>query len=122
MVATSEKHTVHVFVSRDRFVSRADVEAYVHSTYSPDGDSLPSAFVLEVDLVENEPMCVEILHAGGPVRLGQLVESLSYAAQWSDGLDPTLVADAVICVYSPNEVQNPAGASVTYLGAFSFAP
>jgi len=114
--------TVHIFVSTGRFRSVEEMRAYIDETYTEDGDGLPSAFMEEVDLDEYEPGCIEAVPSasGLPVPLSELLAGASYADQWLPQVDGARRADAAVCVFTPNLVENPGGCSLEYLGAFGY--
>lgn len=113
---------VQVFVCSGRFKSVPEMRGFIDETYTEDGDGLPSAFILEVELDDYEPNCIEAIPSatGEPLPLSELLAGASYADQWVPLLDGGRLADAAICVYPPNVVVNPSGSSLEYLGAFPF--
>ncbi len=114
--------TVHVFISSGRFRSFAEMRSYIDMTYTEDGDGVPSAFIREVELSGYEPACIEAIRASstGPVRLGELLARASYSHQWLSRLDTSRLADAAICLFSPNRPARPDGCSLEYIGAFAY--
>jgi len=115
---------VHVFASTGRFRSLAEMRAYTDKTYDDDGNGLPSPFITEVGLDEYEPNCIEAYPSasGRPVPQAELLAGASYWEQWLPAVDGTRLADAAICVFPPNLVENPAGCTLEYLGAFEYRP
>jgi hypothetical protein len=113
---------VHVFISTGRFRSIEEMRGYVDEAYTEDGDGIPSTFMLEVDLTDYEPNCIETIvsKSAMPVPLSELMATLSYAEQWLPNLDGTREADAAICVFAPNCVEQPNRCSLEYLGAFGY--
>lgn len=114
--------TVHVFISTGRFKSSGEMREYIDETYTEDGDGVDSEFMKEVELEEYEPGCIEAIpsESGSAVPLSQLLAGASYSDQWLPQLDGARLADAAICVFPPNIVENPAGCSLEYLGAFPY--
>jgi hypothetical protein len=114
--------TVHVFISTGRFRSFDEMRAYIDETYTEDGDGVPSAFMREVGLSGYEPGCIEAIpsESGRPIPLADLLAEASYADQWLPGLDGSRLADAAICVFTPNRLARPEGCSLEYVGAFDY--
>jgi Immunity protein 22 len=112
--------TVFVFVSRDRFPTVDDAYAFVDQAYTEDGTMVPSRFVTEIALTEYEPMCIEVVHSPRALPLPELLQRASFADQWVSQLDPTLLADTAVCVFSPNAVAHPEASSLKYVGVFSY--
>jgi hypothetical protein len=114
--------TVHVFISTGRFRSFEDMRAFIDQTYTEDGDGIPSAFMREVGLSGYEPACIEAIfsESGQAVPQSELLPGASYSEQWLSSLDKTRVADAVICVFAPNQVARPQNSSLEYVGAFGY--
>ena len=110
--------TVFVFVSRARFPTVDAAYEFVDQAYTEDGDLVPSRFVTEVALAEYEPMCIEVVHSPRALPLPELLQRASFAEQWVSQLDPTLLADTAVCVFSPNAVAQPEARSLTYVGVF----
>jgi hypothetical protein len=113
---------VHVFISTGRFRSFDEMRKYIDETYTDDGDGVPSVFMQEVELEEYEPGSIEAVHSesGRPVPLSELLDGASYSDQWLPRLDGSRLADAAICVFSPNEVERPQGCTLEYLGVFEY--
>ena len=111
--------TVHVFVSRDRFTSEAELDLYVHPKYTEDGDVIDSQFMREVGLEDYEPMCIEAIY-DSPQRISLLLRDASYSQQWLEAIDVDLVVDAAICIYEPNLLKRPEACSLSYLSAFEY--
>ena len=114
--------TVHVFISTGRFASFEQMRGFIDPTYDEDGDNVPSAFMREVGLSGHEPMSIEATHSEQVEALPVLLGGASYSDQWVRHLDATRRADAVICVFSPNEVETPEGSSLDHCGAFPYRP
>lgn len=116
--------TLHVFISTGRFRTLEEMRNYIDETYTEDGDGIPSEFIEEVELDEYEPGCIEAFpsETGKPVPLAQLVAGASWSDQWLKNFDGTAMADAAICVFSPNVVENPSNCSLQYLGTCDFMP
>ena len=112
--------TVHVFITTGRFRSFDEMRAFIDETYTEDGDGIPSAFMREVGLSEYEPGCIEALHHSHAVPLAQLLGGASYADQWLPHVNGSLQADAAICVFAPNRVEQPQNSSLEYVGAFEY--
>lgn len=110
--------TVHLFISRSRFYSFAEIREFIEETYTGDGDSLPSVFMEEVGLRGYEPACIEAAYSREVIPISQLLEKVSYATAWLDAVPAGLVADSAICVFSPNVVATPEGSSLEYVGVF----
>jgi hypothetical protein len=112
--------TVHIFISTGRFPSFDEIRVYIDETYTEDGDGVPSAFMREVGLSEYEPACIEAIpsESGMAVPLSVLLADASYSDQWLPDLDESRGADAAICVFAPNRIEDPEGCSLEYLGAF----
>jgi hypothetical protein len=113
---------VHVFVSTGRFRSFAEMRAFVEQTYTDDGFGIPSVFEREVAQSWYEPGCIECTHRTTPIPVPELLAGASYADQWLPALKISEVADAAICVFSPNVVDHPEDSSLRYLGAFGYQP
>ncbi|MBS0264197.1 MAG: immunity 22 family protein [Planctomycetes bacterium] len=98
------------------------MRAYIDETFTEDGDGIPSPFMREVGLSDYEPGCIEAIpsDSGSPVPLSELLVGASYSDQWLRHLDLSRLADAAICVFSPNCVDHPESCSLEYLGAFTF--
>lgn len=114
---------VHVFTASGRFASREALQAYLLISYTDDGDPVPSAFCLETGLSDYEPACIESAMAPAPQPLQQLLDGASHCDSWlaqavadANGL----LADTVVCVYAPNRLAHPAGATMAYLGAYRY--
>ena len=114
---------VHVFAASGRFASREALQAYLLPGYTDDGDLVPSPFWLETGLSDYEPACIESAMAPAPQPLQQLLDGASYGDSWlaqavadANGL----LADTVVCVYAPNRLAHPAGATMAYLGAYRY--
>ncbi len=114
---------VHVFTASGRFASREALQAYLLISYTDDGDPVPSAFCLETGLSDCEPSCIESELAPSPQPLRQLLQGMSYGDSWlaqavadANGL----LADTVVCVFAPNRLAHPAGATMAYLGAYRY--
>ena len=114
--------TVHVFISTGRFRSFDEMRLFIDETYTEDGEVIPSRFMDEVGIVEYEPGCIEAIpsDSGQLVALSQLLSGASYSEQWLPKVDGTRLADAAICVFSPNELQHPQTCSLEYLGVFEY--
>jgi hypothetical protein len=97
---------------------------YIDETYDEDGDSVPSAFMVETGLDEYEPGCIEAIcsESGRPVPLTELLEGASYSEQWLAAVDRARRADAAICVFPPNRVERPADCTLEYVGSFEYRP
>jgi hypothetical protein len=113
---------VHVFISTDRFRSFEELRAFIDQTYTEDGDGVPSAFMGEVGLSGYEPGCIEAIvsESGKAIPLAELLAGMSYSDRWLTGVGGSRLADAAICVFAPNELRNPEGSSLEYIGAFRF--
>ena len=113
---------VHIFVSTGRFESFDELDSFVHKAYSPDGCGINSQFMEEVQLTNYEPMCIEIsiTDKGNVAALTDLLSGASYSGQWIDRIDANVTADAAICVFSPNELGQPGGTSLVYIGCFEY--
>jgi hypothetical protein len=111
---------VHVFSSAGRFASEGDIRQFVDATYTADGVPVPSPFMLEIELQSHEPMCIESFHSDAVVPIRNLLDGVSYGDLWLEGLSPGHPADTAICVFSPNQVDNPGGSSLRYCGAFEY--
>jgi hypothetical protein len=114
--------SVHVFISSGRFCTIDEMRAYIDETYTDDGDGLPSEFIDEVALDEYEPHCIEAIvsSTGAPLPLSELLIGASFHEQWLPQVDGSRTADAAICVYPPNIVDDPEGCSLEYVGAFNY--
>jgi hypothetical protein len=114
---------MYVFASKGLFASFAEIRTFVDPTYTDDGDGMPAAFIREIDLHDYEPDCIEVMHSksGQSVPLRDLLADASYSDQWLGLLDDSRLADAAICVFAPNQVLNPRGSSLEYLGCFDYA-
>lgn len=113
---------VHIYVSAERFYGFDDLRRFIDKTYSEDGEGIPSPFMREVELNAYDPGCIEAIASKTSVSITELLRDASYSQQWLSKLDPTLSADSAICVFGPNEVLNPTGCSLEYLGAFVYRP
>ena len=114
---------VHLFTASGRFASRAALQAYLLPGYTDDGDLVPSAFCRETGLSEYEPACIESEMAPAPQPLRQLLDGASYGVSWlAQALADAngLLADTVVCVFAPNRLAHPAGATMAYLGAYRY--
>lgn len=111
---------VHVFVSTGRFRTFEEMQEFIDQTYTDDGDGVPSPFMLEVGLSEYEPDCIEVIFAGQPTPLAELLAGSSYEDQWLPKLDGKRVADSAICVFAPNLLSHPQRSSLEYVGAFDY--
>jgi hypothetical protein len=111
---------LHLFVARARFKSLADIYAFIDQTYTEDGERIPSRFMLEVELSDYDPMCIESFHSARPLPLAELLRGASFGAQWIAHLDAARVAESAICVFSPNAVANPERTSLEYVGAIRY--
>jgi hypothetical protein len=116
--------TVHVFISTGRFKSFKEMREYIDETYTEDGDGIPSPFMREVGLEEYEPGCIEAIPSdtGHPVPLSELLRGASWSDQWLSQLDGSRLADVAICVFGPNQVRNPRGCTLEYVGGFTHVP
>ncbi|WP_185822837.1 immunity 22 family protein [Xanthomonas sp. GW] len=114
---------VHVFVSSGRFATMEELRGYIDRTYTEDGDGVASPFMREIGLSRCEPACIEaVISASGiPEKLNELLSDASYWDQWRHEVDGSIVADAAICVFAPNQPNHPAGASVRHIGSFDYA-
>jgi hypothetical protein len=74
----------------------------------------------EVGLTGYEPGCIECILRPAPVPLAELLAEASYSDQWLSRLPVGRVADAAICVFSPNQVGRPKGSSLQYVGGFGY--
>jgi hypothetical protein len=113
---------VHVFACSGRFHSFAEMRVYIDQTYNEDGEGLPSAFMREVGLRNYEPTAIEAVWSEQSASVAKLVAKASYADQWLLQMNIDTAADAAICVFEPNRVENPRGCSLEYLGAFRYEP
>lgn len=116
---------VHVFICTGRFTSFKSMRDFIDQTYTEDDEeeeAKPSPFMEEVGLEDYEPMCIEAIHSPQPQPLSQLLEGVSYSEQWVEKIPPGHVADAAICVLSPNTVTTPKLSSLTYVGEFEYQP
>jgi hypothetical protein len=119
---------VHVFVAHGRFASEAELDSFVVSTYTEDGDMVPSQFMRETGLREYQPGWIERLHSPTPLPLRDLLRDVSCADQWIHRVDASLVADSAICVFSQidvylgrmNALNHPQRTSMQYVGAFPY--
>lgn len=120
MAKRSHTDTVHVFISTGRFRSFAEMRSFVEETSTEEGDGVASEFGREVSQSWYEPACMECLLVSEPVLAVELLASTSYSDQWLPKLTTSEVADAAICVFSPNVVDHPEKSSLKYLGAFTY--
>ena len=113
---------VHVFISTGRFRSFDEMRQFIDQNYTDDGDGIDSEFMTEIGFREYEPSCIEAIlsESGEPVPLRQLLQGASYCEQWLMEIDGTLLADAAICVFSPNEIEQPHDCSMEYVGEFHY--
>ncbi|MFT4558529.1 MAG: hypothetical protein ACI92S_003910 [Planctomycetaceae bacterium] len=113
---------VHIFISTGRFRSFDEIHLFIDETYSEDGDGIDSEFMAETGFAQYEPGCIEAVlsESGEAVPLKQLLDGTSYCEQWLLKLDITRLADAAICVFSPNEIEHPDQSSMEYLGKFHY--
>lgn len=113
---------VHVFISTGRFRSFDEIRQFIDQDYTDDGDGIDSEFMTEVGFREYEPGCIEAIlsETGESVPLFQLLQGTSYYDQWLVELDDALFADAAICVFSPNEIEQPCNCSMEYVGEFHY--
>jgi hypothetical protein len=113
---------VHLFVSTGRFRSFEEMRKFIDETYTEDGDRIPSAFVQEVNLTEYDRSCIEAIlsESGQRAPLSDLLAGASYAEQWLQRVEGARLADAAICVFAPNSVEQPERCSLEYLGAFPY--
>lgn len=120
--SNEERHLkqVHVFISTGRFRSFSEIRSFIDQRYTDDGDRIPSAFMREIELTHYEPGCIEAFHAGRLEPLVNLLSQASYADQWLAALDVSRTADSAICVFAPNQVRQPRGSSLEYLGSFNY--
>ena len=119
-MAMTEINFVHIFVSCGRFANAADLASFVQPTYTPDGEMVPSKFMTEIGMSSYEPMAIERDFYPRRTDLLSALPSFSYANQFPlVRLTRTLI-DAIICVYSPNEVRSPDRSSLDYVGAFKY--
>ena len=114
--------TVHVFVSIGRFRSFDEMRTFVEQTYTEEGDGIPSPFAVEVVQLWYEPGCIECLHRPTPIPVLVLFAEASYSDQWLPTLASSEIADAAICVFTPNVIEQPAGTSLKYMGTFKYEP
>lgn len=112
--------TVHVWTATRRFTSFEEMRAFIDPTFTEDGDLIPSAFMREVELDGDTPACIEAIHQAEPAPLADLLAGASYAEQWVHLLDGSVLASEAVCVFEPNTVGRPIGASLRYLGAFPY--
>ncbi len=100
-----------------------ELRGYIDQTYTEDGDGVASPFMREIGLSRCESACIEavISASGSPEALNDLLSGASYWDQWRHEVDGTVVADAAICVFAPNQPHHPAGASVRHIGSFDYA-
>jgi len=112
---------VHVFSSNRRFGSHEALRAFVHPTYTEDGDEVPSRFMAEVGIDSVEPACIEVAAVADPKPLRQLLEGASYGDQWIHLVSGSILASEAICVFEPNGVARPSAATtVSYCGTFQY--
>jgi hypothetical protein len=114
--------TVHVFISTGRSRSFDAMREFVEETYDDDGDAIPSVFGREVAQSYYEPGCIECNHRAAPIAVKKLLAGASYSDQWLSKLRTSEVADAAICVFTPNVIKHPERSSLKYLGAFRYKP
>jgi hypothetical protein len=112
--------TVHVFISKGRFRSLAELRAFLEPTYTEDGQPVPSLFMREVQLSSYRPDRIEFMHREQAVPVSELLAGASWAAQWVPQLGGDRRADAAICVCGPNVVGRPEASSLEYCGAFEY--
>jgi hypothetical protein len=113
---------VHVFISTGRFHSFDEMRSFVEQTYTEDGESIPSPFGREVYQSWYEPGCIECMHRFSAIPITELLANSSYSDQWLPYLKTSEVADAAICVFSPNRIEYPEGSTLKYLGSFKYRP
>ena len=116
--------TVHVFISTGRFHSFDEMRDFVDETYpeDEDADANPSPFGREVSQTYYEPGCIECIHRSPPIPVKKLLAGASYSDQWLSKLKTSELADAAICVFTPNLIEHPERSSLKYLGAFRYKP
>ena len=115
--------TVHIFCCSKRFVDDAALASFVEPTYTDDGDILDSGFMREIALSdEYEPMAIERMSLPNPTPVWAAIQDCSYSTQFADQIPRETIADAIICVYSPNIPQSPQSTSLTYIGSFTYSP
>ncbi|MDB0520963.1 immunity 22 family protein [Ralstonia solanacearum] len=112
--------TVHLFISRSRFDSFAEIREFIEEKYTEDGDALPSVFMEEAGLRGYEPAFIEAAYSREALPISQLLEKMSYATAWLDAVPVGLAADSAICVFSPNVFATPERSSLEYVGAFEY--
>lgn len=114
--------SVHIFISTGRFKSFEVLREFIDETYDHDGNGIPSQFMIEVGVIEYEPMCIEAISSdtGQPISLTQLLQGASYADRWLLHIDSSVLADAAICVFEPNQLSHPERSSLAYLGCLPF--
>ena len=98
---------VHIFVSTGRFHSSAEMRLFIDQSYTEDGEAVVSAFMREVGLSGYEPGCIEAIYRPQVVPLAELLSGASYSDQWLPGLGGSRLADAAICVFTPNRIRHP---------------
>lgn len=92
---------VNIFIGSGRFHSIAELRSFVDATYNDDGEALPPAFMREVELVNYEPMCIEVVYERQPEPLASLLKNASYANKWIAKLDGSRIAGCSnLCVCS----------------------
>jgi len=114
--------SVHVYISLGRFKSVSEMRVYIDKRYTENGDSIPSLFMIETGLSNYEPDCIETIlsSSGKAVTVSELLDGASYYDQWLPQIDGQRIADAAICVFSPNVLATPAATSLEYLGKFDY--
>ena len=117
---------VHAWIGS--FKSRADFERYIQQTYSANGESVPSQFMLDVGLAVYDHDRQEFEYHETPLPLAEVLTGHSYAASFSAafikratelGIDSAgtvfLLYDGALSPKSPDEI-----APIRYVGAFDY--
>ena len=115
--------TVHIYCCAKRFVDDAALTNFVEPTFTDDGDMLDSDFMREIALSdEYEPMAIERMLLANPTPIWTAIQDCSYSRQFANQIPREIVADTIICVYSPNIPESPSSTSLTYVGSFTYSP
>lgn len=102
--------SVLLFSAKKAFHSEKALRAYLHPSYSRDGDMMASDFMREVGLKGYEPMCIEAVREPRPTSLKSMLAGFSYSEQWAHLVAEDSSIDTIVLVYSPNIVTRPEGA------------
>ena len=113
--------TVHIFCCSNRFTTDDSFAQFIEPTYTDDGDILDSEFMREIGLSDDyEPMAIERMLLNETAPVSTAITDCSYSAQFVDQIPLETVADAIICVYTPNIPRTPSSTSLSYIGAFTY--